>query len=61
MESRFIDIKGLSQYLRLTEGTLYVWACHRKIPFHKFGKALRFDLREIEAWAKKRKVKQIPS
>ena len=59
MERKFIGIKDLSQYLGLTKGTLYVWVCHKRIPYLKFGKALRFDLREIEAWVKKKKVKQL--
>jgi excisionase family DNA binding protein len=60
MERRFIGIKELSQYLGLTEGTLYVWVCHRKIPFYKFGKSVRFDLKKIDIWAKKKLVESLP-
>jgi len=57
MDRRYVGIKDLSEYLGLTEGTLYVWVHYGKIPYIKFGKAVRFDLRDIDRWAAKRKVK----
>ncbi|MDP3143499.1 MAG: helix-turn-helix domain-containing protein [Candidatus Omnitrophota bacterium] len=59
MEKRFVGVRELAEYLGLTRGTLYVWVCHRKIPYHKFGGAVRFDLREIEGWAKENRVKEL--
>ena len=57
MQKRYVGVKDISEYLGITEGTLYVWVCHKKIPYHKFGKALRFDLKDIDSWANKKKVK----
>ncbi len=59
MQKRFVKIKELAKYIGITEGTLYVWVCHKRIPYYKFGKALRFDLAEIDAWASKKKVKPL--
>lgn len=59
MEKRFLNIKETAEYLGLSKGTLYVWVCRRKISYHKFGGAVRFDLREIEGWAKGNRVKEI--
>lgn len=49
----------MSEYLGLTEGTLYVWVCHKRIPHLKIGKALRFDMREIEGWLKDKRIKEL--
>ena len=54
MEKRFFNIKELSEYLGIAEGTVYVWVCHRKIPFVKIGRLLKFDMRKIEKWLEKR-------
>lgn len=59
MEKRFIGVKDLSEYLSISRHTVYYWVQIRKIPYVKMGKIVRFDLREIEAWIKERKVKVI--
>jgi excisionase family DNA binding protein len=56
---RYIGIQELSEYLSIPKGTIYVWVCHRRIPYAKVGKLLRFDLQEIENWLKIRKVEMI--
>lgn len=59
METRFIGINDLSEYLGLTKGTLYVWVCHKRIPYLKLGKRLRFDIIEINDWLKDKRVKEL--
>ncbi len=49
-EKRFLGIKQLAGYLGIKEGTVYVWVCHRKIPFVKVGRLVKFDMRKIEKW-----------
>lgn len=34
------------------KATVYEWVAKKTIPFHKNGKALRFNLAEIEKWIK---------
>ena len=50
MEKRYININDLSDYLGIPKGTIYVWVCHRKIPYVKVGRLLKFDLHKIEGW-----------
>ena len=50
MDRRYLGIKELAQYLGIREGTLYVWVCHRKIPYVKVGRLVKFDLQKIEKW-----------
>jgi len=59
MERRYLSIKELSEYLGLTTKTLYVWVCHKKIPYFKLGRLVKFDLREIEDWMAKKKIEEI--
>jgi len=59
MEKRFLGIEEASEYLGLTKGTLYGWVCHKKIPYLKIGRLVKFDLREIEPWLKDKRVKEI--
>lgn len=59
MERRYLGIKELSQYIGVTEGTLYVWVCHRKIPFLKVGRLTKFDKIKIDEWANENSVEVI--
>ena len=59
MHRRYIGIRELSKYLALPVGSLYVWVCHKKIPYLKVGRLLRFDLEEIDRWLKNKRVKTL--
>jgi len=50
MERRFLGIKELAGYLGIAQGTVYVWVCHRKIPYVKIGRLVKFDMCKIEKW-----------
>lgn len=54
MERRFFNAKEIAVYVGLSEETIRKWACEGRIPFSKFGAALRFDLQKIEPWLKKK-------
>ena len=53
---RFLKIEELSEYMGTPVATLYTWTHQRKIPHLKMGRSVRFDLREIEEWIKRRRV-----
>ena len=59
MEKRFLGLQEVSEYLGVTKGTLYVWVCHKRIPYLKMGRLVKFDLQEIESWLKDKRVKII--
>jgi len=56
MEKRFIGVEELATYLDISVNTIYFWIYQRKIPYHKIGRLVRFDLREIENWIKSRRI-----
>lgn len=51
---RFMDVKGMAQYLCLSEDTIRAWVKTGKIPVTKLGRAVRFDLHKIEQWLKQK-------
>lgn len=55
MTRRFLNTSDIAIYLSLSEHTIRSWVKRGLIPFFKFGAAVRFDLTEIEKWARKRK------
>jgi excisionase family DNA binding protein len=59
MEKLFLNVDELSQYTGIARGTLYVWVCQKRIPHLKIGRMLKFDVREIEVWLAKRRVKAL--
>jgi len=59
MEKRFLNIKEMSDYIGLTQGTLYVWTSQRRLPYLKVGNRVRFDLQEIEKWLKGKRIKDL--
>ena len=48
MERRFIGVKELAEYLGISVHTVYSWVSMGKLVHHKFGKLVKFDLREID-------------
>ena len=59
IQRRFLGVNECSQYLGVTKGTLYVWVCHRKIPYLKVGRLVKFDLKVIEEWLKESSVAKL--
>ncbi len=52
MDKRFLNTTELAGYLGMSEHTIRSWVKFGRIPFCKFGRAVRFDLRRIERWLK---------
>ena len=63
MEKGYFTVKELAEYISLSTDTVYHWIYCGKIPHYKFGQGkggiVRFDIKEIEAWLEKKKVRQI--
>ena len=56
MDKRYLGIIELAEYLGISRGTVYVWVCHKKIPYLKVGRLVKFDLRRIEKWLEEKSV-----
>ena len=47
-ECRLIPVREAALYLAVSVSTLYGWVWQRRIPFVKIGRALRFDVSDLE-------------
>lgn len=57
MSTEIMTIKELSQYLDLTEGTIYKKVSNNEIPYTKLGTLLRFPKWAIDQWVSENTVK----
>lgn len=58
-DQKLIGVDVAAEMLGVTRGTLYVWVCHKKIPYFKIGRLIKFGLSDIEKWIKKRRIKEL--
>lgn len=52
-ENEILTIPEVSEYLKVTERTIYRLAAAKKIPAFKVGGAWRFSKAEIDQWIKR--------
>ena len=55
---RLLTPKEIAEYLAVSHKTIYKWSFQGKVPFLKLGKAIRFDLGEINQWLKEHRGRQ---
>ncbi len=51
-----LNTHKLAKELNLSESGIYQMVSQRKIPFIKIGRAIRFDLEDIEKWIEEKKI-----
>lgn len=58
IEKKLLTVKGVATYLELKPSTIYSYVHERRIPYIKLpgSQQVRFDLDEIDAWAKQGRV-----
>jgi excisionase family DNA binding protein len=56
-ERRLLTVREAAQYLAISASTLYGWVWQRRIPFVKVGRAVRFDLVELEEFVDANRVR----
>ena len=52
-----VNTKALSEYIGVKTSTIYSWTHGRQIPHVKLGGRVLFDLKDIDKWVDKKKVK----
>ena len=55
INQRYYNARDVATYLGFTERYIRELHLRGKIPSHKIGKAVRFDLEEINSWIKEKK------
>lgn len=54
-QKRLLTVKEAAHYLAMTSPALYQLVHRKKIPVVRLGKALRFDIQELDTWIEKHK------
>ncbi len=55
-ERRLMTVREAANYLAISASTLYGWVWQRKVPFVKVGRALRFDVADLEKLVRSNRV-----
>ena len=59
-EIGLITIQEAAKFLAVSISTLYGWVYQRRIPFVKVGRALRFELSELQKFIQANRVQVRP-
>ncbi len=60
-ESKLLTVQDAARYLAVSTSTLYGWVWQRRIAFVKVGRALRFDLADLQEFIRVNRIQACPS
>ena len=50
MESRWLSVDEIAEYLGIKRDTVYKWIDRRNMPAHKLGRLWKFRTDEVDEW-----------
>ena len=53
---QLVNVNEAAQFLAVSPSTLYGWVWQRRIPFVKVGRAVRFDMADLERFVTKNRI-----
>lgn len=56
---RIVDIVTAAEHCGLTQKTLYNYVSSKKVPHVKIGRAVRFELAELDKWLDEKRVRPV--
>lgn len=54
---RLLTVQDAAKYLAVSVSTLYGWVYQRRISFVKVGRALRFDLADLDRFVESNRIR----
>lgn len=57
---KLFTIREAAQYTGLSPSTLYSWVWQKKIPYVKLGKAVRFDVADLDKFIELHRIGDLP-
>jgi excisionase family DNA binding protein len=54
---RLMTVNDAARYLAVSVSTLYGWVYQRRIPFVKLGRALRFEVVDLDGFIQKNRTR----
>lgn len=55
----YLSTDQVMDLLGISRQTIYNWTCAKKLPYYKWGKTLKFHIRDIEAYIEKTRQEAI--
>lgn len=52
MSDRWLSVEEIAQHLGIKKDTVYKWVKSRRMPSHKIGRLLKFQVKEVDKWVK---------
>jgi len=59
MTERWVSIDEISEHLGVKKDTIYKWVAKKKMPAHKVGRLLKFQIKEVDKWIREGKAAPI--
>ena len=56
MGERWLSVDEIADHLGIKKDTVYKWVRKRNLPFHKMGKLLKFQIKEVDKWVREGKA-----
>ncbi len=56
MAERWLSIDEISEHLGVKKDTIYKWVAKKKMPAHKVGRLLKFQIKEVDKWVRWKKT-----
>ncbi|MFH1614491.1 MAG: helix-turn-helix domain-containing protein [Planctomycetota bacterium] len=56
MAERWVSIDEISEHLGVKKDTIYKWVAKKKMPAHKVGRLLKFQIKEVDRWIREGKA-----
>ena len=60
IQRRLLTVKELSEYIGISQDTIYTQVSQRRVPYVKIGRLLKFDIKAIDEWITKNSVMPMP-
>ena len=56
MAERWLSVEEIAEHLGVKKETIYKWVRTTDIPFHKIGRLVKFQIKEVDSWVREGKA-----
>ena len=50
MADRWLSVAEIAEHLGVKKDTVYKWVARKRMPAHKVGRLLKFQIKEVDKW-----------
>ena len=59
MADRWLSAEEIAEHLGIKKDTVYKWVAKKRMPVHKVGRLLKFQVAEVDQWVREGKAGEI--